>query len=279
MQGKTEVIDLDLRAYFDTIRHDFVLAKVARRISDAEVLRLLKWQLKASGKRGIAQGGVISPLLSNLYLNEVDRMLERSKEVTRHRGWTTIEYARFADDLVVLIDGFPRHRWIRRAVEKRLREELADLGVEVNEAKTRQVDLSQGQSFDYLGFTFRRIRSRKGHWMALRTPRIEKRTALLRHLKAIFRRHRSQPTERIIQQINPILRGWVNYFAVGHSSRCLSYIRDWVEKKIRRHLARSCKRQGFGWRRWNRDWLYDELGLFNGYYVSYKPKIPKVAPA
>ena len=279
VQGKTDVLDLDLRSYFDTIRHDVVLAKVARRVNDPDVLRLLKLILKASGKRGVAQGGVISPLISNLYLNEVDQMLERAKEVTRHQGWTTVEYARFADDLVVLVDGFPRHRWVRMAVEKRLREESAKLGVDINEEKTRTVDLTQGQSFDYLGFRFRRIRSRKGHWMALRMPRMAKRTALLRQLKAIFRRYRSQPVERIIERINPILRGWVNYFAVGHSSHCFSYVRDWVEKKIRRHLASSCKRQGFGWKRWSRQWLYDSMGLFNDYRVSYNRPAPKVVPA
>jgi hypothetical protein len=64
------------------------------------------------------------------------------------------------------------------------------------------------------------------------------------------------------ERFNPILRGWVNYFAIGHSSRCFGYIRDWVEKKIRRHLARAAQRQGFGWKRWSREWLYGTLGLF-----------------
>src|SRR5262249_53418228 len=74
----------------------------------------------------------------------------------------------------------------------------------------------------------------------------------------------------MIEQINPILRGWVNYFAMGHSSRCFAFIRDWVEKKIRSHLARACQRRGFGWKRWRRAWLYDTLGLFNQYRVSYR---------
>ena len=104
IQGKTHVIDLDLRSYFDTVRHHIVLEKVAKRVNDDDVMHLLKMILKASGKRGVPQGGVISPLLSNLYLNEVDRMLERAKEVTRYGRWTAIEYARFADDLVVLVD-------------------------------------------------------------------------------------------------------------------------------------------------------------------------------
>jgi len=83
----------------------------------------------------------------------------------------------------------------------------------------------------------------------------------------------------VIELINPILRGWVNYFAVGHSSRCFAFIRDWVEKKIRRHLMRARKRKGFGWKRWSSEWLYLTLGLFNGYRTRYYEPFPKVAPA
>ena len=72
----------------------------------------------------------------------------------------------------------------------------------------------------------------------------------------------------MIELINPILRGWVNYFAVGDSSRCFSLVKDWVEKKIRRHLMRARKRKGFGWKRWSSEWLYDGLGLFNDYRVN-----------
>ena len=104
VRNKTQVIDVDLKAYFDNVRHDIVLKKVAERVKDGEVMRLLKLILKANGKRGVPQGGVISPLLSNIYLNEVDKMLERAKEVTRCGRYTYIEYARFADDLVILVD-------------------------------------------------------------------------------------------------------------------------------------------------------------------------------
>jgi RNA-directed DNA polymerase len=274
----TYVVDLDLRAYFDTVRHSIVLEKVAQRVNDAEVLWLLKLLLKASGKQGVPQGGVISPLLSKVYLNEVDKMLERAKEVTRQGRWMKVEYARFADDLVVLVDAHPRQAWLRKAVEKRLREELAKLQVEVNEEKSRKVDLQQGESFGFLGFEFRRIRSRRGRWMPLYKPRGKKRTALLRKLKRVFRSYRSQPVKGLIEEINPILRGWVNYFAVGHSSRCFSYIRDWVEKKIRCHLARARQRQGFGWKRWSREWLYGPLGLFHEYRVVHQPPSWAAAP-
>src|ERR1700680_1073027 len=269
LQGKTYVIDLDLRSYFDTVRHHIVLEKGARRGWDVAVLWLRRVMLSASGRQGVPQGGVISPLLSNVYLNEVDRMLERAKEVTRVERWTYVEYARYADDLVVLVDGHPRQRRLRAAVERRLREELATLQVEVNEEKSRRVDLTQGECFGFLGFDFRRIRSRRDRWMPLRTPRVKKRTALLRTLKPIFRRHRSRPLSEVIAKINPMLRGWVQYFAVGHSSRCFSYMRDWVEQKIRHHLARASQRHGFGWKRWSSAWLYGTLGLFHAYRVAH----------
>ena len=181
IRGKTYVIDLDLRAFFDTVRHDIVLEKVARRVDDGDVMRLLRLVMKATGKRGVPQGGVTSPLLSNLYLNEVDRMLERAKETTRTGQWTALEYTRFADDLVVLVDFHPRHLWLRKAVEQRLREEFAKLQVEVNEDKTKRVDLRRGESFGFLGFRFRRVRSPKGRWTPLRIPLLKKRTALPSH--------------------------------------------------------------------------------------------------
>jgi RNA-directed DNA polymerase len=278
VQRKTRVLDFDLRSYFDNVRHDRLLEKVAKRVDDADIMHLLKVMLKASGKRGVPQGGVISPLLSNLYLNEVDRMLERAKETTHQGKYTYIEYARFADDLVILVDAYKRHDWLIGAVEKRLREEFDKLQVEINDEKSRTVDLGRGESFGFLGFDFRYLRSvHSGAWRPHYTPKLKKRTALLRELKEVFRRHRSQPIERVISLINPVLRGWVNYFAVGHSSECFSFIKDWMEKKIRRHLAHAQKRKGFGWKRWNRRWLYDTLRLFSGYRV--RRDTLKVAPA
>ena len=115
--------------------------------------------------------------------------------------------------------------------------------------------------------------------MPLFVPKGKKRTELLRKLKVYFRSYRSQPVERLVEHINPILRGWVNYFAIGHSSRCFSYLKFWVEKKMRRHLARACKRQGFGWKRWSTQWLIETLGLFNDYRVRRLEPLRKAAPA
>jgi RNA-directed DNA polymerase len=109
VEGKTRIIDIDLRAYFDNVQHYLLLEKVARRVQDDAVMHLLKMTLKATGEKGVPQGGVISPLLSNLYLTEVDRMLEKAIVTTRRGEYINVQYARFADD------GAPRAQRAERA--------------------------------------------------------------------------------------------------------------------------------------------------------------------
>ena len=202
VRNKTTVIDVDLASYFDRIRHDILSGKVAERVDDKHVLRLLKSLLKTSGKRGVPQGGVISPLLSNLYLNEGDKMLERAKRVTQRGRYTYIEYVRFADDLVILVDGYRRWKWLAAAAYRRLREELAKLDVPLNHDKTRRIDLTRGENFGFLGFDFRRTKTLRGVWGVRYVPTMKARTALLRKLKELFRRFRSQPIDRVIGLIN-----------------------------------------------------------------------------
>src|SRR4030095_3345076 len=102
-------------------------------MNDPDGLHGLKLRLKASGKKGVAQGGVLSPLLSNLYLTAVDRRLERAKEANRRGPYNYLQEPRFADDLVLLVEAYPQHDWLLKAVDRRLREELAKLQVSMNE--------------------------------------------------------------------------------------------------------------------------------------------------
>jgi len=267
VEEKTRIIDLDLSSYFDNVQHSLLLEKVARRVHDDAVMHLLKMILKATGKKGVPQGGVISPLLSNLYLNEVDRMLEKAVETTRRGKSTNVQYARFADDMVILVDAERRSDWLVKAVNKRLREEFAKLRVEINEDKSRMVDLKKGESFTFLGFEYRRILSLQRKWRPYYAPKLKKRTALFEKLREVFRQHVSWPVETVIAKINPILRGWVNYFRVGHSSICFGVVKRWVEERVRRHLMRARGRRGFGWTLWSSEWLYGRLGLFNDYQL------------
>ncbi len=271
-EGKTTVIDLDLKAYFDNVRHHILLEKISLRVNDADIMRLIKQILKVSGKRGVPQGGVISPLFSNIYLNEVDKMLEKAKEKTCQEQYTQLEYARFADDLVVLINWHPSNKWLVEAAQRRIKEEFAILQVELNEEKSCVVDLTKGESFSFLGYDFRRIRSRNGKWRPLFTPQQQKRNKLLDELKRVFASYQSRPIREMIGIINPKLRGHCNYFRFGHSARHFSYIRWWVSKKIRRHLQRARGDSGFGWKKWSSAFIYGELGLFYDYRLKrYQP--------
>jgi RNA-directed DNA polymerase len=276
VRGMTHVIDIDLKAYFDNVSHSLLLSKVAGRVDDPDVMHLLKMILKASGDKGVPQGGVISPVMSNLYLNEVDKMLEKAQAVTREGQYLQVAYARYADDQVILVSGHPSKERLRVAVQKRLLEELAKIQVEVNVEKSRVVDLTKGETFGFLGFEFRRVRSRRGVWSPLYTPQKKKRTALLRKLKGTIRGLEGRHVRDVIGVVNPIIAGWVNYFRVGHSSYCFRYVNDWIDKKVRRHMMRARGRSGFGWNRWSRDFMYKTLGLYSDYQIRYE--IPKALP-
>jgi RNA-directed DNA polymerase len=179
IKDKTRVIDVDLKAYFDSVKHDILLTKIAKRVNDGDIMHLLKLMLKAGGKLGVPQGGTISPLLSNIYLNEVDKMLEMAKKVTSQDGYQHIEYSRFADDLVILVDSYRKWDWLLKAVYFRLNEEFAKLGVTINLDKTKTVDLKQDETFNFLGFTFRRTKTINSKWGITKTPKKEARAKLL----------------------------------------------------------------------------------------------------
>src|SRR5689334_1771401 len=150
--------------------------------------------------------------------------LQPGKPAATDRLHLTSPNHSFTLDLVVLVSAHPSQRWLYRAVEKRLREEFAKLEVEVNEEKSRRVNLKRGDRFNFLGFDFWRVRSRADRWMPLIRPQLKKRTALLRQLKVVFRSLRSQPIRNVIEIINPILRGWDRYFSIGHASQCFSFV-------------------------------------------------------
>ncbi len=178
--------------------------------------------------------------------------------------------------MVILIDSHPRNDWLMWAVDKRLREELAKLRVAINEDKSRTIDLRKGGSFAFLGFEYRLVLSRNRKWRPQFVPKMKKRTALFARLREAFRHQVSQPVGKVVEKINPILRGWVNYFRIGHSSRCFTLVRRWVEMKIRRHMMRARLRKGQGWKRWSSEWLYRVLGLYNDYRL--RRALAKAAP-
>jgi group II intron reverse transcriptase/maturase len=259
------VIDIDLSKYFDTIRHDILLEKIAQRVQDPEVLRLVKQILKAGGKIGVPQGGPFSPLAANIYLNEVDWYFDGIRRKTAQGEYEYVNYHRFADDIVITVSGhYTKGGWAERAL-LRLREQIEQLGVHLNMEKTKVVDILSGETFGFLGFDFRRIfnREKNRHYILL-TPKKKSRKAIKAKIREIIRHGGATPIKELIQRINTVLAGWVEYFRVGNSSRAFSEVRDYLEMKIRTLLTRRKCRQkrGMGWRRWSNEYLYGVLGLF-----------------
>jgi RNA-directed DNA polymerase len=257
------VVDVDLSRYYDTIRHDRMLAKVARRISDGKVLAMVKQFLKSTGDQGVPQGSPLSPLLANLALNDLDHILDR--------GSGFITYARYLDDMVVLApDSAKGKAWGDRALA-RIRCEAEAIGVSLNVEKTRIVTVADERAvFAFLGFEFRWVPSTKtGRWYACMTPRPKKITAVLQKVRDTLRINRHLSVQAAVAQVNPILRGWVNYFRVGNSSQAFNKVQYHVERKVRRFAAKQRKRTGFGWKRWSSDIVYGSWGLFRDYHLEY----------
>ena len=259
------VIDVDLSRYFDTIRHDILLGKIARRVQDPRVLHLVKQILKAGSKIGVPQGGPFSPLAANIYLNEVDWYFDGIRRKTAEGEYEAVNYHRFSDDIVITVSGHHTKRgWAERALQ-RLCEQADLIGVKLNMEKTKVVNILSGEPFGFLGFDIRRIKSReKNRYYISMTPKKKARQAIKAKIREIIRCGGSTPAKELIKRINTVVAGWAEYFRVGNSSRAFSEVRDYLEMKVRTLLTRRKRRRkrSVGWRRWSNEYLYVVLGLF-----------------
>jgi RNA-directed DNA polymerase len=259
------VIDVDLSRYFDTIRHDILLGKIARRVQDPRVLHLVKQILKAGGKIGVPQGGPFSPLAANIYLNEVDWYFDGIRRKTAEGEYEAVNYHRFSDDIVITVSGHHTKRgWAERALQ-RLCEQADLIGVKLNMEKTKVVNILNGETFGFLGFDIRRIKSReKNRYYISMTPKKKARQAIKAKIREIIRCGGSTPAKELIKRINTVVAGWAEYFRVGNSSRAFSEVRDYLEMKVRTLLTRRKRRRkrSVGWQRWSNEYLYVVLGLF-----------------
>jgi RNA-directed DNA polymerase len=274
LRRMTTVIDVDVSNYFDTIRHSVLLDKIARRVQDPQILRLIKQIIKVSGNMGVPQGGPFSPLAANIYLNEVDWVFDAIRRKTAEGPYEAVNYHRFADDIVITVSGHRSKRgWTQRALH-RLQEHLTPLGVQLNPEKTQVVDTLTGDALQFMGFDLRRVPKRRGQgYFILMTPKKEARTSIKARIRAIIRHGGATPMKALIAQINQVLMGWVNYFRWGNASRAFSDVRDYVEMKIRTLLTRRKRRhkRSIGWRRWSNEYLYGVLGLFWDWKVRPLP--------
>lgn len=272
VKGHKKVIDADLSKYFDTIPHAKFLKIVAERICDRSVLQLLKMWLKApvieetGGKKrhigggkqnrlGTPQGGVISPLLSNLYLHILDRIWER-RRLAKTLDSVIIRYA---DDFVILCKGS-----VTPAMEV-VNSVLDQLGLQLNRDKTRTVN-TYSDSFHFLGFEIRMGKSIKsGKYYPHIQPSKKSLDKIKADVRVLTKRENTMvPMEDLMNTLNSKLRGWVGYFHYGNSSLCFSKLRGFVENRVRlhvgaRHKIRSNKQSLF---RVTRKTVYNQYKLY-----------------
>jgi RNA-directed DNA polymerase len=251
------VYDADLAGYFDSIPHDKLMACVRMRVVDGAVLRLIRQWLRAPvvepptkdggppkigrNERGTPQGGVLSPLLANIYLHWFDHVFERKDGPA---GWAAAKLTRYADDFVVQA----------RYVGTRLREWIEGrlegwLGLKINREKTRVIQVHEpGKSLDFLGYTFRKDRDLQGQpWRYWNLEPSRKALAKEREtLRSLINAQQCHtPLPELIERVNRHRRGWANYFQLGYPRKAMRQMNRFVVERLTKHLHRRSQR---GWR-------------------------------
>jgi RNA-directed DNA polymerase len=277
LTGHTRVIDADLSKYFDTIVHEKLMKTVAERIADKRILALLAQWLKAvivkvekggkkivmgGGKKttkGTPQGGVISPLLANIYLNILDRIWDKHELAKKYQA----KLVRYADDLVILCAKGTDTSFTL------LKNILSKLELQLNEDKTEIRD-ARNEKFSFLGFQVGMVKSqRTGKQFPLVEPAPKSMKSVKQKIKFLTRRDMNPvPIDDIVKNLNAIVRGWSNYFHYGHGHKKIKQVKYYMEESLRSQLRyrHKVKNRGASYHKFPRTYLYDYLGL-------YKPPI------
>ena len=249
-EGKTEVYDADLSKYFDTIPHDKLQIALKQRIADPRILKLINKWLKVpvkeggqykSGKgnhKGTPQGGVISPLLANVYLHLVDRIANNTQSLFWKQG---VKIVRYADDFVLMGNTLPIQ------VIEYLKSLLHRMGLSLNESKTRQLD-ARNESFNFLGFTIRYDRDIKGrntkYWNIMPSKKSEQK--IRDKVKVYLKMHGHYRADEVAKGLNTIMRGWLNYFeiaGVSYPAMSKRRLRFYLSNRLYRYYNRKSQRK------------------------------------
>lgn len=257
--GAKWVLDVDLKNYFDSIPQDKLMELVRKRVSDTQVLRLIRWWLEARileegqitrSLAGTPQGGVISPLLANIYLNWIDERWNHKGYQDRRDKWEGV-LIRYADDMVVLC----RNEEAAKFYKKELVALFTDLGLQINEEKTSIVRAVDG--FNFLGFHIREAKSWSGKRFTLSLPSAKAMMAARAKIKTEIRSHLlSEPLTKVIEDVNPLLRGWGAYFRKTNAARSFSKIDQYTWSQLRLWLRRKHSRK------WSRGYVEYPAQLF-----------------
>lgn len=236
--GYTHVVDIDIQGYFDNIPHQALMRRVEEHIADGKVLGLIEGFLKQGimseaiehkSEAGSPQGGVISPLLANIYLNPLDWMMSQQE----------VKIVRYADDIVILC----KSEQASQHAHQQVQEWMDEAGLTLHPEKTHRVDMGQsGNCFEFLGYRFKR--SSKGK--LLRLVRDKSRSKLRENIRRVTRRNNAHSMETIIhEKLNPILRGWFGYFKHAHVSE-LKELDQWTRMRLRSILRKRHGGKGRG---------------------------------
>jgi RNA-directed DNA polymerase len=267
--GHTVVVDADVSKYFDTIPHAALMQSLARRLSDRNLLRLLKRWLKAPvaepgaggrwrftgwkrSTRGTPQGGVVSPLLANLYMNRYLKAFRRAG-LDRRYGARLVNYA---DDFVVLC------RQGATEVLAQTRRWLTQMGLTLNEQKTRVCD-GRREPFTFLGYTFGPMRYRKdGHWYLGAAPATKAVQRVKGRIRQVLRPSNQAPWEEVVRELNRVLQGWAQHFSYGTRLMAYRAVDNCVYECVRHFLRRRHKVPSRGTKRFPRAQVFGALGVF-----------------
>jgi len=269
--GCDQIYDVDLEKYFDTVEHWKLMKLLALRISDGKILHVIKQWLDCGyvedgqhrqSKRGTPQGGVISPLLANVYLNPVDKAFERSRIGDRKAG--AVHIIRYADDMMILAE-----KNLDKGIT--LLESYIDrLGLRINKDKTRRLNMSVDKKVEFLGFQFLRTTSRTTKKrLNLVTPSPKSLNRCRESVRNLVNRSVPLNVKDQVKQVNRYLVGWTNYYRLGNSSEAFRSIAQFVERRIRRLMQSHQGHSGYGWKTISKDDIYGRLGLFNNYKVRW----------
>lgn len=269
--GCEEIYDVDLEKYFDTVEHWKLLKLIARRVSDGKILHVIKQWLKCGyveddqhrqSKRGTPQGGVISPLLANIYLNPLDKAFERGKLGTIREG--SIHIVRYADDMIILAQ-----KNLGKGI-KILEDYTERLGLSLNKEKTRRLNLRKDKSIEFLGFQFLRVINKKtGNRLILVRPSPKSLNRCREKVRKYVHHNLPIKIEEQILNLNRYLEGWTNYFRLGNSSKAQMKICHYAMKRVRKVMQRRKGKDGYGWGKKSNGDIYQKYGLYHNYKVQW----------